>query len=57
MTQGKRDEEASEVRSADLLEALDGLPEASAHCAEVAVSTLQNALLNWRVERDGLLDG
>ena len=51
------DEEASEVRPQDLLEALDGLPEENAHCAELAVSTLQNALLNWRVEQDGLLDG
>jgi nitrogen fixation NifU-like protein len=57
MVQGMSVEEASEVRPTDLLEALDGLPRESAHCAELAVSTLQNALLNWRVEKDGLLDG
>ena len=56
MVQGMSLEEASEVRPKDLLEALDGLPEQSAHCAELAVSTLQNALFNWRVEKDGLLD-
>ena len=56
MVQGMSLEEASEVRPKDLLEALDGLPEESTHCADLAVSTLQNALLNWRVEQDGLLD-
>ena len=56
VVQGMSVEEASEVRPADLLEALDGLPEESVHCAGLAVSTLQNALLNWRVERDRLLD-
>ena len=57
MVQGMSLQEASEVRPKDLLEALDGLPEESTHCAELAVSTLQNALLNWRVEQDGLLGG
>ena len=56
MVQGMSLEEASEVRPKDLLEALDGLPEESTHCAELAVSTLQNALFNWRVKQDGLLD-
>jgi nitrogen fixation NifU-like protein len=41
-------EEATEVRPQDLLRALDGLPEESVHCAELAVSTLQNAIFNWR---------
>ena len=41
-------EEASEVRPEDLLDALDSLPEESVHCAELAVSTLQNAIFNWR---------
>ena len=36
----------SEVRPEDLLEALDGLPEESVHCAELAVSTLREALAN-----------
>ena len=39
-------EEASEVRPNNLLDALDGLPEDSAHCAELAVSTLQNAIFS-----------
>ena len=56
MVHGISLEEASKVRPADLLDALDGLPEESTHCAELAVSTLQNALLNWRVERDRLPD-
>jgi nitrogen fixation NifU-like protein len=56
MVQGMSLEEAGEVRPKDLLEALDGLPEENAHCAELAVSTLQNALFNWHVEKDGLVD-
>jgi len=57
MIEGMSVAEASKIRPKDLLEALDGLPEENAHCAELAVSTLQNALLNWRVEKDGLPDG
>ena len=56
MIEGMSVAEASKIRPKDLLEALDGLPEENAHCAELAVSTLQNALLNWRVEKDGLPD-
>ena len=56
MIEGMSVAEASKIRPKDLLEALDGLPEENAHCAELAVSTLQNALLNWRVEKDGLSD-
>jgi len=41
-------EEASEIRPEDLLKALDGLPEEGVHCAELAVSTLQNAISSWR---------
>ena len=48
MVQGMSLQEASEVRPEDLLEALDGLPEESVHCAALAVSTLQNAIFNWR---------
>jgi len=39
-------EEASQITSQDLLAALDGLPEESVHCAELAVSTLQEAIAN-----------
>lgn len=41
----------------NLLQALEGLPEERIHCAELALKALQNALLNWCVARDGLLDG
>jgi nitrogen fixation NifU-like protein len=36
--------EASQVRPVDLVVALDGLPEESLHCAELAVNTLQDAI-------------
>jgi nitrogen fixation NifU-like protein len=57
IVQGMSLEEAKGVRPADLLEALDGLPKGSVHCAELAVKTLQNALQSWRVERGGLPEG
>jgi nitrogen fixation NifU-like protein len=38
--------EAEWVLPEDLIEALDGLPEESMHCADLAVSTLHNALFN-----------
>jgi hypothetical protein len=34
------------VQAEDLLKALGGLPEENVHCAELAVSTLQNAILS-----------
>jgi nitrogen fixation NifU-like protein len=49
MVTGMSLEEASELLPEDLLNALDGLPEESTHCAELAVSTLQNAIFNWRM--------
>ena len=55
MVTGMSLEKASELLPENLLDALDGLPEESAHCADLAVSTLQNALFNWRVEKEGLL--
>ena len=44
LVQGMSLEEASEVRPEDLLQALDGLPEESVHCAELAVNTLREAI-------------
>jgi nitrogen fixation NifU-like protein len=41
--------EAEWVLPEDLVKALDGLPEESMHCAGLAVSTLANALFDWRV--------
>jgi nitrogen fixation NifU-like protein len=49
MVRGMSLTQAGEIRPEDLLEALDGLPEENAHCAELAVKTLRNALLNLRV--------
>jgi len=57
MVTGKSLEEAGKLLPDDLTKALDGLPEENEHCAELAVSTLQNAIFNWRVEKEGLLDG
>ena len=37
---------ASELSRDDLLTALDGLPEESVHCADLAVNTLQEAIAN-----------
>ena len=39
-------EEARGITPEDLLAALDGLPEESVHCAELAVSTLREAIVN-----------
>jgi nitrogen fixation NifU-like protein len=46
MVQGMSLEEASELDPEDLILALDGLPEESAHCAELAVNTLRRAIAN-----------
>lgn len=50
MVTGMKVEKAEWVLPKDLINALDGLPEESEHCAGLAISTLQNALLYWRVE-------
>ena len=46
MVQGMSLEEAGGVRPEDLIAALDGLPEESVHCAELAVSALREAIAN-----------
>ena len=46
MVQGMSLEEAGSIRPEDLIVALDGLPEDSAHCAELAVTTLREAIAN-----------
>lgn len=48
MVRGMTLEEASGFGPEDLIAALDGLPDESQHCAQLAVSTLQNAIFNWR---------
>jgi nitrogen fixation NifU-like protein len=53
MVQGMSLEEAGEVHSVDLIEALGGLPEESIHCAELAVRTLRAAVADClRADRD-----
>jgi nitrogen fixation NifU-like protein len=49
MVRGMSLEEAGRIMPKDLIAALGGLPEESVHCAELAVSTLQNALFNLRL--------
>jgi len=46
MVQGTSLEEAGSIRPEDLIVALDGLPEENAHCAELAVKTLREAIAN-----------
>jgi nitrogen fixation NifU-like protein len=52
MATGMLLEEAGDIRPEDLLNALDGLPDESVHCAELAVSTLGAAIAN-RSRTDG----
>jgi len=39
-------DEVRQIEQADLVAALDGLPEESLHCAELAVNTLREAIAN-----------
>jgi nitrogen fixation NifU-like protein len=55
MARGMSLDEASEITPENLIAALDGLPEESVHCAELAVSTLQEAIANGRA--DGSMSG
>jgi len=50
LVRGMSLKEAGEIKPGDLIAALDGLPEESLHCAELAVSTLHEAIANWHVE-------
>lgn len=43
-------EEAAKIEPEDLIAALDGLPEESIHCAELAVNTLRRAIANRRAQ-------
>jgi nitrogen fixation NifU-like protein len=51
MVTGLTLERAEWILPKDLINALGGLPEESMHCAGLAISTLQNALFNWRVSK------
>jgi nitrogen fixation NifU-like protein len=44
MVEGMALDEASRINPEDLFVALDGLPDESAHCAELAVNTLRRAI-------------
>jgi nitrogen fixation NifU-like protein len=48
MLQGLSLEEALQIKPEDVIDALDGLPEDSTHCAELAVTTLQKAVSHWQ---------
>ena len=52
LVEGKMLSEANMVLPEEVIEALDGLPEESHHCAELAVMTLQNAIFSWRFEHE-----
>jgi nitrogen fixation NifU-like protein len=41
-------DEARQIEQADLVAALDGLPEESLHCAELAVNTLREAINHYQ---------
>lgn len=46
MVRGMSLEEAGKITPENLIAALDGLPKESTHCAELAVSTLRDAIAN-----------
>jgi nitrogen fixation NifU-like protein len=47
LAQGKKLDEAVEISQQTILEALDGLPEESVHCALLASNTLKEAIRNY----------
>jgi nitrogen fixation NifU-like protein len=47
MAQGRKPEEAAEISQQMILDALDGLPEESVHCALLASNTLKEAIKNY----------
>lgn len=50
MIEGLSMEEAQKITPQQLIEALNGLPEESAHCAKLAIDTLQKAIMSWSDE-------
>ena len=53
MIRGMSVGQASELTKDALLDALDGLPEESQHCAQLAVNTLQEAIGSYHAQRQG----
>jgi nitrogen fixation NifU-like protein len=47
LAQGKKIEEVSKISQQMILDALDGLPEESVHCALLASNTLKEAIKNY----------
>src|SRR4030043_232297 len=47
LAQGRKIEEAAEISQQMILNALDGLPEESVHCALLASNTLKEAIKNY----------
>jgi nitrogen fixation NifU-like protein len=47
LAQGKKPEEAAEISPQMILDALDGLPDESVHCALLASNTLKEAIENY----------
>lgn len=47
LAKGKSLEEALVITEEDIIEALDGLPEAKVHCSNLGVSALRNAINNY----------
>ncbi len=50
MAQGLSLEQAGEIKADDVIEALGGLPKAKAHCAELMVTALREAIANWNAQ-------
>ena len=50
MLRGMSLEEAGKITPEDLIAALDGLPRAKVHCANLTLNTLREAMANWRAE-------
>ena len=48
LAKGKTLEEAAKITDADIVTALDGLPEHKLHCSVLGASALQNAIANYR---------
>jgi nitrogen fixation NifU-like protein len=47
MAKGKILDEAMMITEEDIIEALDGLPEGKAHCSNLGISALRNAIENY----------
>jgi nitrogen fixation protein NifU and related proteins len=56
MAVGKTLDEAAAIRAADLVAALDGLPEEHVHCASLAVNTLRLAILSHQQPQEATGD-